>query len=76
MKTKKIKRGDSFGKILEDNGIDYPEVYEILQAIKGKLNIHKLNIGKSYSLFYSKDSINTPEYFVYHPGLNHSQGFI
>ncbi len=68
VKTKKIKRGDSFGKILEDNGIDYPEVYEILQAIKGKLNIHKLNIGKSYSLFYSKESFNTPEYFVYHPG--------
>jgi len=67
VKTKKIKRGDSFGKILEDNGIDYPEVYEILQAIKGKLNIHKLNIGKSYSLFYSKDSFNKPEYFVYHP---------
>ena len=67
VKTKKIKRGDSFGKILEDNGIDYPEVYEILQAIKGKLNIRKLNIGKSYSLFYSKDSIKTPEYFVYHP---------
>ena len=67
VKTKKIKRGDSFGKILEDNGIDYPEVYEILQAIKGKLNIHKLNIGKSYSLFYSKDSFNQPEYFVYHP---------
>lgn len=68
VKTKKIKKGDSFGKILEDNGIDYPEVYEILQAIKGKLNIRKLNIGKSYSLFYSKDSIKTPEYFVYHPG--------
>ena len=67
VKTKKIKRGDSFGKILEDNGIDYPEVYEILQAIKGKLNIRKLNIGKSYSLFYSKDSVKTPEYFVYHP---------
>ena len=67
VKTKKIKRGDSFGKILENNGIDYPEVYEILQAIKGKLNIHKLNIGKSYSLFYSKDSFNKPEYFVYHP---------
>jgi len=67
-KPKKIKRGDTFGKILEDNGIDYPEVYSILQAIKGKVNIRKLTIGKPYSLFYSKDSIPTPEYFVYHPG--------
>ena len=30
-KTQKIKWGDTFGKILEDNGIDYPEVYKILQ---------------------------------------------
>lgn len=65
---KKIRRGDTFGKILEDNGIDYPDVYNILQAIKGKVSVRKLTIGKPYSLFYSKDSIPTPAYFVYHPG--------
>ncbi len=68
VETKKIKRGDTFGKIIEDNGIDYPDVYNILQAIKGKVNVRKLTIGKPYSLFYSKDSIPTPEFFVYHPG--------
>ena len=31
---KKIRRGDTFGSILEDNGIDYPEVYNILKVIK------------------------------------------
>lgn len=68
VETKKIKRGDTFGKIIEDNGIDYPLVYNILQAIKGKVSVRKLTIGKSYSLFYSKDSIPIPEFFVYHPG--------
>ena len=68
VETKKIKRGDTFGKIIEDNGIDYPRVYKILQAIKGKVSVRKLTIGKSYSLFYSKDSIPIPEFFVYHPG--------
>ena len=24
VETKKIRRGDTFGKIIEDNGIDYP----------------------------------------------------
>ena len=67
IKTQKIKWGDSFGKILEDNGIDYPEVYKILQEIKGKVNVRKLATGKPYSLFFSNDSILTPEYFVYHP---------
>jgi len=68
VETQKIKRGDTFGKILEDNGIDYPHVFNILEAIKGKVSVRKLTIGKSYSLFFSKDSIPTPKYFVYHPG--------
>ena len=67
VKTKKIKQGDTFGKIIEDNGIDYPIIYDVLQAIKGKVSVRKLTIGKPYSLFYSKDSIHTPEYFIYHP---------
>ena len=66
----KIQRGDTFGKILEKNGIDYPEVYAVLQAIKGKVDVRKLNIGKPYTLFFSKDSVPTPEYFVYHPGVS------
>ena len=51
VKTQKIKWGDTFGKNLEDNGIDYPEVYKILQEIKGKVNVRKLATGKPYSLF-------------------------
>ena len=54
VQTQKIKRGDTFGKILEDNGIDYPEVYSILQAIKGKVNVRarqdKWNFRHSFSL--------------------------
>ena len=70
VKDLKIKRGDTFGKILEENGIDYPEVYEILQAIKGRVDVRKLTIGKPYTLFFSKDSIPSPEYFIYHPGVS------
>ena len=70
LRKNKIKRGDTFGKILEENGIDYPQVYAILEAIKGNVSVRKLTLGKPYSLFYSKDSIPTPEYFVYHPGVS------
>ena len=70
VKQFKIKKGDTFGKILEENGIDYPEVYSILKAIKGKVDVRKLTLGKPYSLFFSKDSIRTPEYFIYNPGVS------
>ncbi len=66
-KQLKIKRGDTFGAILERNGIDYPQVYEILQAIKGKVSVRKLQIGKPYTLLFDKGSINTPKAFIYHP---------
>ena len=67
-KLQKSKRGDTFGAILERNGIDYPQVYEILQKIKGKVNIRKLQLGKPYTLLYIKnDSITTPKAFIYHP---------
>ena len=69
VKEYKIKKGDTFGKILEDNGIDYPEVYAILQAIKGRVDIRKLTLGKPYTLFFSKDSTAAPEYFIYHPNV-------
>lgn len=66
-KRLKVKRGDTFGAILENNGIDYPQVYEILQVIKGKVNVRKLQIGKPYTLLFDKDSINSPKAFIYHP---------
>jgi murein DD-endopeptidase MepM/ murein hydrolase activator NlpD len=66
----KIKRGDTFGAILEQNGIDYPEVYTILQVIKkSEVNIRKLKIGKPYTLLFTKDSIPKAHAFIYHPGV-------
>ena len=67
-KEYKIKKGDTFGDILENNGIDYPDVYQILKKIKSSVNIRKLQIGKPYTLLFTKDSISTPKYFIYHPG--------
>jgi len=66
----KIKRGDTFGAILERNGIDYPEVYNILQVIKkSEVNIRKLKIGKPYTVLYTKDSVPKAHAFIYHPGV-------
>ncbi len=64
---KKIKSGDTFGDILEDVGIDYPEIFEALQKTKGDVNFKKLQIGKPYTLIFSKDSLKSLKAFVYHP---------
>ena len=66
---KKIKSGDTFGDILEDVGIDYPEIFEALQATKVNVDFKKLQIGKPYTLIFSKDSLKTLKAFVYHPTI-------
>ena len=48
---KKIKRGDTFGSILEENGIDYPEVYNILKVLKNKVNYKSKNNKTNLSKF-------------------------
>ena len=69
-KEKKIQRGDTFGSILEENGIEYSEVYTIVNRIKNSVNVRKLQLYKPYSLFFSKDSLKQLEYFVYHPNVD------
>ena len=70
LEQKKIGRGDTFGDILEAHGIDYPEVHQIVQKVKGDVNLRRLQRGKPYTFFYAlKDSLHVPEYFVYHPNV-------
>ena len=64
---KKVKNEDTFGDILEDQGIDYPEIYQALQKTKDEVDFRKLQIGKPYTLIYTNDSIKKLKAFVYHP---------
>tara|TARA_B100000575_G_scaffold146900_1_gene117280 strand:- start:39600 stop:40829 length:1230 start_codon:yes stop_codon:yes gene_type:complete len=66
---KKVRRGDTFGDILEEQGIDYPEIYLALEKTKDDVNFRKLQIGKPYTLIYTKDSIRKLQAFVYHPTI-------
>ena len=66
---KKIKSGDTFGDILEGVGIDYPEIYEALQKTKEDVSFKKLQIGKPYTLIFSKDTLRSLKAFVYHPSV-------
>jgi len=64
-----IKSGDSFGTILEKNNLFYPQIYNIVQKVKRVYDIRKINVGKPYTILFSKDSLKKPELFVYQPNL-------
>jgi len=62
-----IKKGDSFGEILERNKIGYPKIFQIAERAKDSFDIRRLQIGKPYTLLLSKDSLQLPECFIYQP---------
>ncbi len=62
-----IKKGDSFGEILERNKIGYPKIYQIVEKAKDSFNIRNLQLGKPYTLLLSKDSLQEPKCFIYQP---------
>ena len=68
-KEMKVGRGDTFGDILEGQGIDYPEIYKALEKTKNDVDFRMLQRGKPYTLIYTNDSIPRLKAFVYHPTI-------
>ncbi len=64
-----VENGDSFGTILEKNNLFYPQIYNIVQKAKQVYDVRKINIGKPYTILFSKDSLRSPQLFVYQPNL-------
>ncbi len=67
VKRDTIKRGDSFGEILERNHIGYPRIFQIAEQAKDSFDIRRLQVGKPYTLLCAKDSLETPKQFIYQP---------
>ncbi|RZS99417.1 peptidoglycan DD-metalloendopeptidase family protein [Aquimarina brevivitae] len=60
-----IKPGDSFGEILDNHGVSRGKVFEIATKIKDTFNVTRIQAGKPYVLFKSKDTSQTAQIFVY-----------
>ena len=60
-----IRRGETFGEILDRNHIDYPEIYKIAEAAKDTFDIRKLKAGKPYMILAKKDSTEKAQIFIY-----------
>ena len=67
VKKDTIDRGDSFGLILEKNELYYPKIFNIVNEVKKVFDIRRVNVGRPYTILYSKDSVRKPEYFIYQP---------
>ncbi len=69
VKRDTIRRGDSFGLILERNRLGYPHIFNIAEKAKDSFDIRRLQVGKPYTLLCTKDSLEQPKCFIYQPNL-------
>jgi len=65
VKKDTIRSGDSFGAILQRHNVDYSKIYEISESAKESFDIRKLRAGNPYTLLLAKDSLQTPQCFIY-----------
>lgn len=60
-----IKRGEFFSTILNDMGISQQEIYDISEMSKPIFDVKKIQIGKSYHAYFTKDTLPRLAYWVY-----------
>lgn len=60
-----IKSGDFFGSIMDKNGVNPGKVYEITQKVNDTFNPARIVAGKKYMILKARDSVETPQFFIY-----------
>lgn len=60
-----VKNGDSFGNIMQEIGIDANTTQSLVEVVKKTFDIAKIRVGNKYEVLYTKDTNETPSYFIY-----------
>jgi murein DD-endopeptidase MepM/ murein hydrolase activator NlpD len=60
-----IQPGDTFGGILDENGVSQSKIFEVATVFKDSFDVRRMMAGKPYVLLNSKDSLNKTQVFIY-----------
>ena len=60
-----IKKGESFGVILDRHHVMYPKINKIATVIKDTFDVRRVRAGKAYTILASKDSLEKAQVFIY-----------
>jgi murein DD-endopeptidase MepM/ murein hydrolase activator NlpD len=62
-----IESGDTFGKLLSDEGYDVAAVHKITESIKDSFDLRDIRVGKPFTMLKQKKGPNGLQVFVYQP---------
>ncbi|MFY0604542.1 MAG: peptidoglycan DD-metalloendopeptidase family protein [Flavobacteriaceae bacterium] len=60
-----IKKGESFGIILDRHHVYYPKINNIAKTIKDTFDVRRVRAGKPYMILAKKDSTEKAQVFIY-----------
>jgi murein DD-endopeptidase MepM/ murein hydrolase activator NlpD len=62
-----IENGDTFGKLLGEEGYDAAQVHKVTEAIKDSFDLRNIRVGKAFTMLKQKQAPNKLQVFVYQP---------
>ncbi|MFV8365413.1 peptidoglycan DD-metalloendopeptidase family protein [Flavobacterium sp. XS1P27] len=62
-----IKKGDTFGTLLEGQNIGEREVYDIIAKVKDTFDVRTIRVNKPFTMLRSKNKKNDLQVFIYQP---------
>ena len=62
-----IKKGDTFGSIIQKQNIGNKKVYDIIEKVKDTFDVRLIRFNKPYVLLRSKNKKNKLQFFIYQP---------
>jgi murein DD-endopeptidase MepM/ murein hydrolase activator NlpD len=62
-----VKKGDTFGTIINKQNIGERRVYDIVEKVKDTFNVRSIRPKKAFTMLRSKDKKNKLQVFIYQP---------
>lgn len=62
-----IRKGDTFGTLLEEQNIGNREVYDIIAKVRDSFDVRTIRLHKPFTLLRSKNKKNDLQVFIYQP---------
>ncbi|GAK98978.1 M23 family metallopeptidase [Nonlabens ulvanivorans] len=65
--TDTVKSGDTFGNIIDPHLVDGQSIFKAAEELDAVYSVRRIQVGKPYKILKRKDSLGTPEAFIYEP---------
>ncbi|MGB5355873.1 MAG: peptidoglycan DD-metalloendopeptidase family protein [Eudoraea sp.] len=64
-----VRKGDSFGKLMQNNNVDYPKIAKVSEKYRDTFDVRKIRVGTPYLILKAKDTLEKAQVFVYQNDL-------